>query len=187
MSGIAVDHIPFRGRSGTFFTTMDSTVLGAMLQELNTQLILLEFGGNTMPVIKSDKSVEYYKKQMSNQIAFLKRLCPKSKIILIGPADMSVKINGKLQTYPYMVKMTDALKEVALQNKAAFWNLYEVMGGENSMIEWVKNSPPLAAPDYIHFSAKGTEKIADLFYESLIIYYDYYNFKKEKENLELQK
>jgi lysophospholipase L1-like esterase len=189
IAGIAIDNIPFRGSSGTFFTTMDSTVLGAMLQELNTQLILLEFGGNMMPVIKSDKPVENYKKQMSNQIAFLKRLCPLSKIILIGPADMSVKISGKLQTYPYLVKMTEALKEAALQNNVAFWNMYEVMGGKNSMIEWVKNTPPLAAPDYIHFSTKGAEKIADLFYESLIIYYDYYHFKKEreKESLEMQK
>jgi lysophospholipase L1-like esterase len=186
MAGIAVDNIPFRGSSGTFFTTMDSTLLGGMLQELNVQLILLEFGGNAMPAIKSDKSVEYYKRQMSNQIALLKRLCPKIKIILIGPADMSTKINGELQSYPYLVKMTEGLKEAALQNNVAFWNMYEVMGGKNSMIDWVKNTPPLAAPDYIHFSTKGAEKIADLFYESLIIYYDYHHFRKEKENLKVQ-
>ncbi|MDR0683148.1 MAG: GDSL-type esterase/lipase family protein, partial [Dysgonamonadaceae bacterium] len=182
-TGIAVDNIPFRGSSGTFFTTMDSTVLGDMLQELNTRMILLEFGGNMTPAIRNKKSVENYKTKMSDQIALLKRLCPKAKIILLGPADMSTKINGKLQSYPYLAKIIEALKEAALQNNIAFWNMYEVMGGQNSMIEWVKNNPPLAAPDYIHFSIKGTEKIADLFYESLMIYYDYYNFKKDKENL----
>jgi lysophospholipase L1-like esterase len=186
-AGIAVDNIPFRGSSGTFFTTMDSIILGAMLQELNAQMILLEFGGNMTPSIKNEKSIENYKNKMSNQIVLLKRLCPKAKIILIGPADMSTKINGKLQSYPYLAKIIDALKETALQNNIAFWNMYEVMGGQNSMIDWVKNAPPLAATDYIHFSTKGAEKIAGLFYESLMIYYDYYNFEKEKKDLKALK
>jgi hypothetical protein len=180
-SGIAMDNIPFRGSSGTFFNAMDSTVLLSMFRNLNTRMILLEFGGNMIPVIKNDKSIENYKKKMTAQIAFLKRLCPNAKIVLIGPADMSTKINGKLQTYPCLVKMVEALKEAATQNDVAFWNMYEVMGGKNSMIDWVKNSPPLAAPDYIHFSTQGAEKIADLFYESLIIYYDYYKFRKKEE------
>jgi lysophospholipase L1-like esterase len=179
-SGIAVDNIPFRGSSGTFFTAMDSTVLGAMLRELNTQLILLEFGGNMTPVLRNAKAIENYKQQMSRQIALLKRLCPGAKILLIGPADMSTKVNGKLQTYPRLAEMTEALKEAALQQHAAFWNMYEVMGGENSMVDWVKNTPPLAAPDYIHFSPKGAERIAGLFCESLFVYYDYYRFIKER-------
>jgi lysophospholipase L1-like esterase len=187
MAGVAVDNIPFRGSSGTFFTAMDSTVLGYMLQELNTRMILLEFGGNMTPAIKNEKAIENYKMKMSDQIALLKRLCPEAKIILLGPADMSTKISGQLQSYPYLTKMIEALKKAALQNNIAFWNMYEVMGGQNSMIEWVKNNPPLAAPDYIHFSAKGTEKIADLFYESLMIYYDYYKFKKKRESLGISK
>lgn len=175
-SGIAMDNVPFRGSSGTFFDTMDSTVLASMLEELNTKLILLEFGGNTMPGIRNQKMIDIYRNKMSGQIAYLRRVCPEAKIILIGPADMSTKVNGKLRTYPYMEEMVEALKGAALENGAAFWNMYEVMGGKNSMIEWVKNSPALAAPDYIHFTTKGAERIADLFYESLMVYYDYYRF-----------
>jgi lysophospholipase L1-like esterase len=185
--GIAMDNIPFRGSSGTFFNSMDSTVLSSMLAYLNTKLVLLEFGGNTIPGIKNDKIIESYKNKMSEQIAYFRRLCPEAKIILIGPADMSTKVNGKLQTHPRLEKVVEALKEAALENGAAFWNMYEVMGGKNSMIDWVKNSPSLAAPDYIHFSTKGAERIADLFYESLLVYYDYYNFKKEHGNNEKMK
>ncbi|GHT03317.1 hypothetical protein AGMMS49525_08170 [Bacteroidia bacterium] len=180
MSGVAVDNIPFRGSSGTFFTQMDSTVLKAMFDELNAQLILLEFGGNMTPSITNNKAVEAYQKTMSKQIAYLKNLCPQAKIILIGPADMSTKIHGELQTYPYLEKTIAALREAALNNNVAFWNMYEVMGGHNSMIKWVKNAPSLAATDYIHFNAKGAERIAELFYESLAIYYDYYHFVDKK-------
>ena len=178
--GVAMDNVPFRGSSGTFFNMLDSTVMASMLQQLNTRLILLEFGGNMMPVVKSDKVVADYKEKMSAQIAYLKSVCPEAKIIMIGPADMSTKVNGKLQTYPYLVETVEALKEAALENGAAFWNMFEVMGGENSMKDWVNSKPSLAAPDYIHFTPRGAEKIADMFCESLVMYYDYYRFQNEK-------
>lgn len=175
-SGVAVDNIPFRGSSGTFFHTMDSTLLSAMFKELNTRLILLEFGGNMMPSIRSTKAIAAYRTRLGEQIAFLRKVCPEAKILLIGPSDMSTKVNGKLGTYPYLEAMIEAMEETALYNGAAFWNLYEVMGGSNSMIEWVRHSPALAAPDYIHFTVRGAERAATLFYETLMVYYDYYRF-----------
>ncbi|MDH8701452.1 lysophospholipase L1-like esterase [Dysgonomonadaceae bacterium PH5-43] len=178
-NGVAVDNIPFRGSSGTFYSSIDSTLLSTMYKQLNTKLILLEYGGNTVPYSKTEKAINTYKATMSKQIAFLRRICPEAKIILIGPSDMSTKVQGKLQTYPHLEAFIQGLKEAALENDAAFWNMYEVMGGENSMIDWVKNTPTLAASDYIHFNKRGAERIGDLFYESLMIYYDYYTFKNE--------
>jgi lysophospholipase L1-like esterase len=89
---------------------------------------------------------------------------------------MSTKENGRLQTYPHLKAVVQGISEAALENGAAFWNMFEVMGGENSMIEWVNNKPAWAAPDYIHFSQKGADRIAELFYESLMIYYNYAQF-----------
>jgi lysophospholipase L1-like esterase len=175
-TGVAVDNIPFRGSSGTFFHLLDSAVTTAMFRELNTKLILLEFGGNMLPAIRGEKSVQAYRNNVSKQIAYLRKICPEAKILLIGPSDMSTKVNGKLRTYPYLEPMVEAMKEAALCNGAAFWNMYEVMGGYNSMIEWVKHSPALAAPDYVHFTPKGAERIATLFCETLMVYYDYYRF-----------
>ena len=181
-SGISMSNIPYRGSSGTFYTSIDSTLLSSMYKELNTRLILLEFGGNTVPYAKGEKAIASYKKNISNQIAYLRRVCPEAKIIFIGPADMSTKVQGKLQTYPHLENLIQALKEAALENGAAFWNMYEVMGGKDSMIAWVKNSPALASPDYIHFTIRGAERIGDLFFESLMIYYDYYTFNTEYKN-----
>ncbi|GHV57634.1 hypothetical protein FACS1894182_07010 [Bacteroidia bacterium] len=175
-SGVAVDNVPFRGSSGTFFNTLDSAVMACMFKELNTRLIILEFGGNTIPAIQGPKSITFYRNKLSEQINWLRKVCPEAKILLIGPSDMSTKVNGQLCTYPYLEPLVDAMKEAALYSGAAFWNMYEVMGGKNSMIEWVKHSPALAAPDYIHFTNKGAERIATLFCETLMVYYDYYRF-----------
>ena len=43
--------------------------------------------------------------------------------------------------------------------------MYEAMGGENSMITWVKEG--MAAADYVHFSPKGTKLISEVFYQCL--------------------
>ena len=175
-SGVTVDNIPLRGSSGTFFTGINSASLSPVLKELNVQLIILQFGGNVMPGLKSDKQIEDYKNRMAKQINFLQKIRPEAKILLIGPSDMSVKIDGRLQTYPLLSKLANALKEAAVENGAAFWNMFEVMGGENSMIEWVNNKPALATPDYVHFTPKGSDKIAELLFETLMIYYNYYYF-----------
>ncbi|GHT08081.1 hypothetical protein FACS189426_02850 [Bacteroidia bacterium] len=171
--GVAVDNIPLRGSSGTFFSQIDANSIAPVMKELNTQLILLEFGGNMMPSIKGEKNIADYKNIMSKQIKYLQNIYPVAKIILIGPADMSVKVNGRLQSIPLLEETIQGLKEAALENGAAFWDMYEVMGGKNSMIEWVNNKPALAAPDYIHFTPRGAEKIAEMFYMSLMNYYDF--------------
>lgn len=174
--GVAVDNIPLRGSSGTFFTGIDANSLVPVLKELNVRLILLEFGGNMMPVIKGEKNVSAYKENMAKQIVYFRQIYPDAKLLLIGPADMSTKVNGRLQSYPYLKETIQGMREAALENGAAFWDMYEVMGGENSMIDWVNNKPALAAPDYVHFTPRGANRIAELFCESLMMYYDYYTF-----------
>lgn len=175
-AGVAVDNIPFRGSSGTFFTSLGQSVAEAMFQQLNVRLILLEFGGNMMPGISEGKSVEDYINNLQKQIKYLQKICPEAKILMIGVADMSKKIDGKLTTYPRLELLNEAMKTMALQNGVAFWNLYEAMGGKNSMIEWANHSPALAASDYVHFTVQGCERIASLFCETLMVYYDYYKF-----------
>jgi lysophospholipase L1-like esterase len=177
-SGVAVDNIPLRGSSGTFFTSMDTAVMKPMLKDLNVGLIILEFGGNMTPFTRKEKDVADYKMKMSKQITYIREICPEAKILLIGPSDMSTKVNGKLQTYPILEQLVQGMKEAALESGAAFWDMYKVMGGKDSMISWVKNKPSLASPDYIHFTSRGAERIAELFYESLMVYYDYYSFRQ---------
>jgi lysophospholipase L1-like esterase len=176
--GVAVDNIPLRGSSGTFFTRIEKSVMKPMLDDLNVGLIILEFGGNMMPSIKREKNVQDYKARIAQQIAYFKELCPQSRILLIGPSDMSTRQGGKLQTYPMLEATVQGMREAALENGAAFWDMYEVMGGKNSMPGWVKAKPSLAAPDYIHFTPKGADRIAELFHESLMFYYSYYHFQK---------
>ncbi len=175
--GVAVTNIGLRGSSGTFFTRIDAKSFKYMHDALNTRLVIMEFGGNATPYMNTEKKIDGYYSSMDAQIKFVKQQLPKAKIILIGPADMAETVDGKLQTYRNLEKTVDLMQRVAKDNGVAFWNMYGVMGGKNSIISWVSNKPALAASDYIHFSRKGAERIAHLFLESLNVYDNYSSFK----------
>jgi lysophospholipase L1-like esterase len=181
-SGVVMDNIPLRGSSGTIFTKQDATLLGNMYASLSPDLIIMQFGGNTIPYIKTDKGPKDYGRWFKSQINFMKRLNPGAAIIVIGPSDMSVKDKTEYVTYPYLEDVRDAMKDAALSSGCLFWDMYEVMGGKNSMPKWVEADPPLAAKDYIHFSPKGAKKMAQEFNTKLFDLYKLYkdpNYKKE--------
>lgn len=144
----------------------------------DTRLIILQFGGNYMPVTKSQKNIEQYQERIAEQIRFFKEAAPQARIIFIGPSDMGKSRGGRMLTWPLLPEMVDALKQTALSNGIAYWDLYRMMGGENSMGQWVKHHPPYAGPDYIHFTADGARKVGEALSKSILTYYDFYQLRK---------
>ena len=177
--GVSMDNIPMRGCSGTVFTRINKGQLQEYAANENVRLIILQFGGNAMPYRKSEKSISEYKEQLKQQIAYLHELMPGAAILFVGPSDMSTNVRGKMQTYPHLPMMVDSLRAAANESGAAFWDMYSAMGGENSMVSWVKARPALAGSDYVHFTPKGAEAIGNLLLESLMLYYDYYKWRKD--------
>ena len=177
-AGIAVDNVPLRGCSGTIFTRISEPLMTESFEMLDTRLILLQFGGNYMPVIKSDKNITDYCEKIASQIQYFHRVAPKAKIIFIGPSDMGKSSNGRIVTWPRLPQLVDALRATALSNDAAFWDIYSMMGGENSMARWVKHSPPYAGADYIHFTTTGARVVGEAFANSLLTCYNFYDLRK---------
>jgi lysophospholipase L1-like esterase len=128
----------------------------------------MQYGGNVMPAVSGPKSIEWYTTSIEKDIKFLKEANPGAVMMFIGPSDMSKNIDGNIRSWPYLKEMNAALKETALKNGIAYWDMFNAMGGENSMIQWVKAYPPLASPDYIHFTHLGTETIAEMLFNSIM-------------------
>ncbi len=182
-NGVVMDNIPLRGSSGTIFSKQDATLLGNMYAALSPNLIIMEFGGNTIPYTKSDEAAVRYGKWFKSQINYMKKRNPNAAIIVIGPGDMSVKEGTEFVTYPYLEAVRDAMKDAAISSGCVFWDMYEVMGGINSMPKWVEAEPSLAASDYIHFSPKGARKVAEEFSVKLFeMYNEYKGIKPLKDN-----
>ena len=177
-TGVRMDNMAMRGSSGAIFTTMDREQLRSFYKEENVRLILLQYGGNSVPYLKSDKQVSNYQESVRKLIILLRELAPKAKIIFVGPSDMSTVVNGRRQTYPRLPGIVDSLRIAATESGAAYWDIYGAMGGENSMMQWVAARPALAGSDYVHFTLAGSKKVGDMFCDALLLYYDYYHWRK---------
>ena len=80
---------------------------------------------------------------------------------------MAHKVGDVFETYPMLEKVRDELKRTAFETGCGYWDLYEVMGGRNSMEAWVTADPPLAGTDYVHFTSKGAMRVAELLVHAL--------------------
>ena len=171
--GVAMDNIPMRGCSGTNFTAMNDEQMRRFNEEENVRMIFLQYGGNSVPVIKNLSHVSNYCAAMRKQINHMQSLAPKAKIVFIGPSDMGRRTHSMI---PHLV---DSLISTANSCGAAYWDIYGAMGGKHSMASWVKSG--LAASDHIHFSTRGSRLMASRLAESFRLYYDYYLWRKENE------
>ncbi len=183
--GIAVDNLPIRGSAGYIFTRNKASLLQESLQLLNTKLVLFQFGVNAVP---NDPSTPVNSKALENalvkELAFFKALMPDVAIIVIGVSDRAYKNGETYQTNPNVHPVREAQKNAAIRTGYVFWDLFSAMGGENSIVDWVNRKPSLAGKDYTHFSAKGAQRVGELFYKSLMI--EYLNYLKQQKEYALE-
>jgi lysophospholipase L1-like esterase len=161
-AGIVVHNIPMRGSSGTIFRKANRVHWARQIQSLNPGLILLQYGGNTVPYVDDAEDANRYARWLGSQIQLFQSTLPETPIVLIGPSDMSTKEGLQFVTYPALLQVRSALMEMAKAQHILYWDLFTVMGGLNSMPAWVQADPPLAAADHIHFSARGAREVGRL-------------------------
>jgi hypothetical protein len=173
--GIAVDNIAMRSASGLHFTSMNDSLIRETYRLLNVGMFILQYGGNVVPGLYSEKSVENYVANIIAQIKYLQRVAPGVPILFIGPADMLSVVEGELRTYKQLPYLVEKMRVEIPQSGAAFWNMYEVMGGANSMRAWVRKG--WAGHDYVHFTGKGAYEIANVLTQTFEIMYEHYKTK----------
>lgn len=166
-SGIQIDNVAMRGASGTLFTKNDATNYGRMIKALKPKVMLLQFGGNTVPYLKDSIGITKYINRLHSQIKWLRRRQSGMSLLFIGPTDLATSVNGKMITYELLPYLNDQLKELCMNNNLAYWDMFHAMGGKNSISFWVKEN--LVGGDYIHFTPKGTKYISELFFTSLYL------------------
>jgi lysophospholipase L1-like esterase len=158
--GVAVDNIPMRGCSGHQFTQINRDQLSQAYSLMDVGLIIMQFGGNSVPYLSNQRAIEAYGREMGKQIDRLHQCCPRALILFIGPSDMSKRTEeGDLHSYPWIPEVVEGLRRTVCAHGAAYWSIYDAMGGANSMGAWVDQG--LGSGDYIHFSQRGADVMGD--------------------------
>ncbi|MCF8331067.1 MAG: hypothetical protein K9H84_01300 [Bacteroidales bacterium] len=170
--GVLVDNIPLRGSSGLIFSRIDYGFYLNLLTHFDVDMIIMQFGINV--VSEEKENFKYYERWIYRQLQTIKKMRPDIPVLVIGPSDMATKKGTKYVTYESVPKIRSALKNATLRSGYCFWDLYEAMGGKNSMPSWVFAKPPLAGKDFTHFNQMGAQIISNMIYNALMFEYQNY-------------
>lgn len=178
-NGISVDNFSMRGNSGIGLINVSEKMYRDFDAQHHYDLIVLSYGLNVAN--EEAKDYGWYTRSMNKVIQRIKNCFPNSSLLLIGCSDRAENIDGELQTMPSVKRLIQAQQKMASDNQVCFWNLFEAMGGDSTMIRWADMpAHALANKDYTHLTFYGGKRVAHIFLNTLL-----YEQEKYKRRMQL--
>lgn len=135
------------------------------LQLIKPDLVIFGIGIND--AAGSNFSDSVFIRNYSKLIEKIKNVSPSTAFIFITNNDSYKRIKrGKYKVNPNGQVARQAFYSLADKYNGGVWDLFEIMGGLESMEKW--EHAGLARHDKIHFTEKGYTLIGDLFYEAFV-------------------
>ncbi len=178
-TGIYFDNFSVKGNSGLGLLAIPNVNLMKFDSLLNYDLIVLQFGLNA--ITPESRKYTSYMQGMERLVNKFKAAFPNTPILMLSVSDRSERRQGEFGTMKAVKSLVAVQERFAYDHKLLFWNLYEAMGGENSMIRFVQSNPPLAGKDYTHLNFDGGKIIGHSLARSLL--YEGEKFTERRRNL----
>jgi hypothetical protein len=178
-TGIYIDNFSIKGNSGIGLMSIPNKNLIKFDSLLNYDLIVLQFGLNA--INSETRNYTSYMTGMTRLLNKFKKTFPDTPILLVSVSDRSERRQGKYITMESVKGLVAAQKKFACDNELLFWDMYQAMGGENSMAEFVAAKPPLANKDYMHLNFQGGRKIGLKLARSMI--YEVKKYQERRQSL----
>ncbi len=163
-SGVVIDNIPQRGSAGLEFTIVEASGLEEFYRLIQPDLFVLHYGLNIVKNVRQEYS--YYERGLYRQLMHLREVSPGTPVIVIGLTDMAYVEGGKVVSYPNIPAIIEAQKNAASEAGALFWDSWEAMGGQSSIVDWLGKKVPLAQKDYIHFTNPGADTLGGMIHSA---------------------
>lgn len=174
-SGIQLDNISLRGSNGRNIKDVDDNHMAQMAKLRPYDLILLGFGLNYASDQLAANGYKQYQGEMKEVIAKLRRHYPKAPIVIVSVSDRCQRnSSGGISTMPSIKTLVETQYNIAKANHTAYWNLFQGMGGDNSMqrlVEDRSNGRPKGNSDYTHITYDGGKVIARPFMSAFMAGY----------------
>jgi lysophospholipase L1-like esterase len=172
-SGILVDNFSFRGITGVEWGRIDSSFLEAIAENNPYDLIVFQYGVNLL-FRPNDKNFSWYAKSMLPVVRKFRNCFKETEFLLISTADRAFRYGTQYKSAIGIDSLIKVQAALAFETNSRFFNLFETMGGPNSIVDWANRRPSLANKDYVHPNHKGSEVLAQLFFESIMRDYEKY-------------
>ncbi len=170
--GVVVDNFSMRGSAGYTLANIPAATLAQFAARRPYDLIVLHFGLN----VANAKQANYsgYTRQMGEAIDHLRQAYPEASFLIVSMPDRDQRTDAGLRTMKGVEQLVAYQQIMASDHAVSFFNLFEAMGGRESMKGLVEQG--MANKDYTHINFKGGRHLARLLYDALMAgYHSYYD------------
>ncbi|MEW6209008.1 MAG: GDSL-type esterase/lipase family protein [Acidobacteriota bacterium] len=163
-AGVGYDALGINGARAYLPLAWDWRVLADNLARRDPTLIIIAYGSNEAGDV--DFNPSDYAKRFSEMLRRFQHATPDASILVISPPDRAVKTGSRWHSIKRMPSLVEVQRRAAREQGAAFWNLFEAMGGSDSIDRWARAG--FAASDRVHLTRAGYRMIAEALYAELM-------------------
>jgi len=116
-----------------------------------------------------DSPIERYEAKLREVVGRVREVVPEASCLLIGPSDRPVQIQpGVFEDRPRTAQVVEVQRRVSKELGCGFYDLVAFQGGPLSMLEWSAADPAYGAPDHIHYTRRGYQRLGETLLEALM-------------------
>ena len=172
LSGVIVDNFSMRGSAGYTLSQIPDATLAQFAALRPYDLIVVHYGLNVANTGQSNYSG--YTRNMGQAIEHLRQAYPHTSILVVGMPDRDQRSANGLHTMKGVEALVAYQQIMASDHAVSFFNLFEAMGGRDSMKGLVEQG--MANKDYTHINFKGGRHLARFLFDAIMAGYHSYGF-----------
>jgi lysophospholipase L1-like esterase len=177
--GVVMDSMGINGARASAQLQWDPRLFAEHLTRRDPDLVVLAYGTNAIG--DDDDPIDSYEKRLDLVVNRVRSLLPRTSCLVVGPSDRPIKVDnvgpGGSAFMSFLPRarqeaVITVQKRVAHRYGCGHWDMAAAQGGTLGMVDWVAAEPRLGARDYVHLTRAGYERMADLFWDALMVGYD---------------
>ncbi|WP_149538869.1 GDSL-type esterase/lipase family protein [Siccirubricoccus phaeus] len=170
--GVLVEGHGINGATIDMLSNLDQAILADDLAARPPALILLAYGTNE--AVDAGLDAEAYAAQLTARVRALRRMAPRSAMLLIGAPDSARRVGrhprgcGGWAPLPGLAAVKLAQRRVAAAERLGFWDWAEVTGGICRLDALTRGAPKMVQDDHVHMTADGYRFSAERLFDRLM-------------------
>ncbi|MBN2745768.1 MAG: hypothetical protein JXR34_03505 [Bacteroidales bacterium] len=158
-NGVVLHNIGINGAATSSFLACE--LMEPQLALIQPDLVIFGLGINDAYGRRFDEGA--FERNYNSLIEMIKRINPQAAILLATNND-SYLYKRYINRNGLIVQET--MKQLSHNHNVAVWDMFEIMGGLNSIQKWKKTG--LAKYDMVHFTREGYILLGDLLFDAII-------------------